>query len=94
VESLAAQCVPQEQGHHLTSSLAQPKTFKNFSYWENWPSPTGHAPSLDVLAHLAELYECRLVDLLVDCANFSHRDHVHLARRLLVRACRIHWTRC
>ncbi|MCA1676936.1 MAG: XRE family transcriptional regulator, partial [Actinobacteria bacterium] len=27
----------------------EPKTFKNFSYWENWPSSTGHAPSLDVL---------------------------------------------
>lgn len=62
---------------------AEPKTFKNFSYWENWPSPTGHAPSLDVLAHLAELYECRLVDLLVDSADFSYRDHAQLARRLL-----------
>ena len=62
---------------------AEPKTFKNFSYWENWPSPTGHAPSLDVLAHLAELYECRIVDLLVDGADFSHRDHAQLARRLL-----------
>lgn len=23
---------------------ANPKTFKSFSYWENWPSPTGYAP--------------------------------------------------
>src|ERR1035438_6420813 len=36
----------------------EPKTFKNFSYWEVWPSGTGHAPSLDTLARLAELYEC------------------------------------
>ncbi|MFI2489580.1 hypothetical protein ACH47X_21895 [Promicromonospora kroppenstedtii] len=50
-----------------------PKSFKNFSYWEQWPAPTGHAPSLDVLAHLAELYECSLADLVQDCADF--RDH-------------------
>ncbi len=35
-----------------------PKSFKNFSSWENWPSPTGHAPSLAVLDRLARLYEC------------------------------------
>lgn len=62
---------------------AEPKTFKNFSYWENWPSPTGHAPSLDVLTHLAELYECRLVDLLADSADFSYLDQALVARRLL-----------
>jgi len=53
---------------------ADTKTFKNFSYWENWPSPTGHAPSLDVLARLAELYECRVADLVDDCADFSSAD--------------------
>jgi hypothetical protein len=41
-----------------------PKTFKNFSYWENWPSPTGHAPPLAVLDRLAQLYECDVADLL------------------------------
>jgi hypothetical protein len=41
-----------------------PKTFKNISYWENWPSPTGHMPSLLVLDRLAELYECDAADLL------------------------------
>ncbi|MFD7026098.1 hypothetical protein [Promicromonospora sukumoe] len=51
-----------------------PKTFKNFSYWEQWPAPTGHAPSLDALARLAELYECALSDLVRDCADFRHRD--------------------
>jgi transcriptional regulator with XRE-family HTH domain len=40
------------------------KCFKNFSYWENWPSPTGHAPSLAVLDRLAQLYECDVADLL------------------------------
>ena len=62
---------------------ADPKTFKNFSYWENWPSPTGHAPSLDVLAWLAELYECS--DLLVDYADFRDRDAAHAVRRQLDR---------
>lgn len=56
---------------------SEPKTFKNFSYWENWPSKTGYAPSLDVLGRLAELYECRMADLLIDCADFSSRDSVH-----------------
>lgn len=40
------------------------KTFKSFSYWENWPSPTGHAPSLAVLDRLAQLYRCDVADLL------------------------------
>ncbi len=40
-----------------------PKTFKNVSYWENWPAPTGHAPSLAVLDRLARLYGCTLADL-------------------------------
>lgn len=53
---------------------AEPKTFKNFSYWENWPSKTGYAPSLDVLGRLAELYECGVGDLLVDYADFRHLD--------------------
>ncbi len=42
----------------------EPKSFKSISYWENWPSPTGHAPSLSVLDRLAELYECDVADLL------------------------------
>ena len=36
---------------------ADPKTFKNISYWEVWPASTGHAPSLDVLTKLAEELE-------------------------------------
>jgi hypothetical protein len=51
-----------------------PKTDKNFSYWELWPSRTGHAPSLDVLARLAELYECSVADLIADGADFRSRD--------------------
>ncbi|MGH3928376.1 MAG: hypothetical protein ACRDTF_00185, partial [Pseudonocardiaceae bacterium] len=62
---------------------AEPKTFKSFSYWENWPSPTGHAPSLDILTRLAELYECRVADLLDDGADFGHLDQVQVARRVL-----------
>jgi hypothetical protein len=52
----------------------EPKTLKSFSYWEVWPSPTGHEPSLDVLAKLAELYECGIADLLADVADFRHLD--------------------
>jgi hypothetical protein len=32
------------------------KSFKTFSYWEMWPSSTGHAPSFGNLSKLAELY--------------------------------------
>jgi hypothetical protein len=60
-----------------------PKTFKNFSYWELWPASTGHAPSLEVLASLAELYECAVVDLLTDGPRFDHRDDAYQARQKL-----------
>jgi hypothetical protein len=56
---------------------ADPKTFKNFSYWELWPGPTGYAPSLDVLGRLAELYECSIADLVSDCANFRPADSAY-----------------
>jgi hypothetical protein len=56
---------------------ADMKTFKNFSYWELWPAATGHAPSLDVLAKLAELYECSTADLLRDGADFRGADSVY-----------------
>lgn len=59
------------------------RTFKNFSYWELWPSSTGHAPSLDSLTRLAELYECRVSDLLSDVADFRSRDLVHQLRQQL-----------
>jgi len=62
---------------------ADPKTFKNFSYWENWPSKTGYAPSLDVLGRLAELYECSVGELLLDHADFRHRDSAHKTREQL-----------
>lgn len=54
-----------------------PKTFKNFSYWELWPADSGHAPSLDVLSKLAELYECRVADLLSDGADFRGTDDAY-----------------
>jgi hypothetical protein len=64
---------------------ADPKTFKNFSYWEVWPASTGHAPSLHVLTRLAELYECRVADLLVDREDFRHRDVEYRAKEQLSR---------
>ncbi|MDR2988250.1 MAG: hypothetical protein LBV34_25780 [Nocardiopsaceae bacterium] len=48
-----------------------PKTFKNFSYWEQWPGQTGHSPSLDTLDRLAKLYECKITDLLTDCRDYG-----------------------
>jgi transcriptional regulator with XRE-family HTH domain len=62
---------------------ADPKTFKNISYWENWPSSTGYEPSLDVLARLADVYECSVADLLADYADFRHQDANHAARQQL-----------
>lgn len=61
----------------------EPKTFKNFSYWEAWPSPTGYTPSLEVLAKLAHIYESSVADLLVDCPDFRHLDHMEQANRSL-----------
>ncbi|MGI9001069.1 MAG: hypothetical protein ACR2GH_05325 [Pseudonocardia sp.] len=50
------------------------KTFKAFSYWELWPSSTGHAPEFDNFSRLAELYECAVSDLLADLPDFRHLD--------------------
>ncbi|MFI5729788.1 hypothetical protein ACIA49_06660 [Kribbella sp. NPDC051587] len=58
---------------------AEPKTFKNFSYWEQWPAATGYAPSLDVLSRIAELYQCSMADLVADLADFSRLDAAHAA---------------
>ncbi|MGI9002773.1 MAG: helix-turn-helix domain-containing protein, partial [Pseudonocardia sp.] len=52
----------------------EPKTFKSFSCWENWLSPTGHEPSLRTLDRLAQLYECSVGDLLSDRADYRHLD--------------------
>jgi hypothetical protein len=57
-----------------------PKTFKNISYWEQWPNKTGYTPSLDVLTRLAELYQCHISDLLSDGPGFSHLDSAHTNR--------------
>jgi hypothetical protein len=62
---------------------ADPKTFKNISYWELWPSSSGRAPSLDVLGRLARLYECSVADLLVDCADHRNLDRLHRASEQL-----------
>jgi hypothetical protein len=60
-----------------------PKTFKNFSYWERWPSRTGYEPSLGVLSKLAELYHCHVADLLADSQDFRAQDAAHRARETL-----------
>ena len=58
---------------------ADPKTFKNFSYWEQWPAATGYAPSLDVLSRMARLYQCSVADLVVDLADFREMDSAQTA---------------
>ncbi|WP_344864218.1 hypothetical protein [Amycolatopsis ultiminotia] len=62
---------------------AEPKTDKAFSYWELWPASTGHAPPLDVLCQLAELYECRVADLVADVADHRPADILHQHRQQL-----------
>jgi transcriptional regulator with XRE-family HTH domain len=62
-----------------------PKTFKNFSYWEQWPNKTGYTPSLDVLTRLAELYQCHIADLLADGPEFNHLDSSYASRADLER---------
>ncbi len=59
----------------------EPKTFKTFSYWELWPSNTGHAPSFDSLSRLAQLYECSVSDLLEDLPDFRHLDTTNATQR-------------
>lgn len=61
---------------------AEPKTFKNFSYWELWPADTGHTPSLDVLIRLAELYDCHVADMLSDCNDYRSNDPVFRTQAL------------
>ncbi|WP_051581491.1 hypothetical protein [Pseudonocardia acaciae] len=58
----------------------EPKTFKSFSYWENWPGDTGYTPSMIVLDRLAELYECDVTDLLTDWGSYRDRDSAHLGQ--------------
>jgi len=50
------------------------KTHKNISYWETWqpgPGKQGYAPSFDVLDKLAQLYSCKVSDLLVDLGDYQ-----------------------
>jgi hypothetical protein len=56
-----------------------PKTFKNLSYWEVWPAPSGYAPSLAVLDRLAQLYQCSVGDLLADVGDHRALDPHHRA---------------
>jgi hypothetical protein len=62
---------------------ADPKTFKNFSYWELWPGSSGHAPSLTVLDRLAQLYACYIADLVVDCSDYRRLDQAQAANSAL-----------
>lgn len=62
---------------------ADPKSSKAFSYWETWPAPTGHEPSIGVLNRLAELYECSTSDLVSDCADFRRSDSAFVTAQQL-----------
>ncbi len=52
----------------------EPKTLKNFSYWELWPGSTGHEPSLAVLGKLSQLYDCSVSDLVADLSDYRSQD--------------------
>lgn len=56
----------------------EPKAAKNISTWETWPH-SGHAPSLDTLERLAQIYGCDIGDLLVDLPGYRDRDEAHIA---------------
>jgi hypothetical protein len=56
------------------------KTFKNFSYWEAWPSSTGYPPSLEVLDRMAQLYECSIADLLSDLHDYGAKRRPALSQ--------------
>ncbi|MEU9891123.1 hypothetical protein [Sphaerisporangium sp. NPDC051011] len=58
------------------------KTAKIISTWEVWPRSTGHAPSLDTLGKLAQLYGCRAADLLLDWCDYRHLDEARQVRTL------------
>jgi hypothetical protein len=62
---------PQAAEHWTELWPDDPKTFKNFSYWEQWPGQTGHAPSLETLDRLARLYQCKITDLLGDFRDYG-----------------------
>lgn len=51
-----------------------PKSSKAISYWETWRNRQGryHGPSLPVLDRLAQIYECRAADLMLDLGDHSH----------------------
>jgi hypothetical protein len=59
-----------------------------FSYWEMWPSSTGHAPSFDNLSKLAELYECAVSDLLRDLPDFRDRDSAAVSQETALTICK------
>ncbi|MEV6299861.1 hypothetical protein AB0M02_10705 [Actinoplanes sp. NPDC051861] len=48
-----------------------PKTGKVISTWEVWPNG-GHAPSLQTIGRLAEIYECSVAQLLADFPDHGH----------------------
>jgi hypothetical protein len=76
---------PQAAEHWSEIWPEDPKTFKNFSYWEQWPGQTGHAPSLETLDRLARLYQCKITDLLGDCSDYGARAGARAKARSSVR---------
>lgn len=62
-----------------------PKTFKNFSYWESWPE-SGHSPSLKTLDKLAQLYICDVAHLLEGLPGYHQFDPANTERESAARA--------
>lgn len=50
---------------------------KEISRWETWPRQGGQRPSFETLDKLAQVYECRVADLIADIGDYSGRDKVN-----------------
>ncbi|HZN75447.1 MAG TPA: hypothetical protein VFC00_27755 [Micromonosporaceae bacterium] len=57
-----------------------PKTSRNFAYWEAFPSSAGYPASLATLMQLAELYQVAVSDLVAGVGDFRHLDEQYPGR--------------
>src|SRR5258707_167991 len=71
------------RNQRLTSARGLPLTSPRQAFGDLWPGETGHAPSLDTLTRLAEMYGCSVADLLADCSDYRHLDPAHEIRQRL-----------
>ncbi|MEU7907215.1 hypothetical protein [Actinoplanes sp. NPDC049118] len=65
---------------------AEPKTDKAISNWEKWPNG-GHAPSLQTLGRLAQLYGCSVSQLLSDLPDYGRPELADTPCSMQEQAC-------